>query len=75
MQRSAAAARIASGVPPIPTAKSIPDPGRAAAIADATSPSESSSTRAPTARICSMRFACRADPDQVLVESLTTRCQ
>ena len=47
MQRIAAAAMMPSGVPPIPISRSVPESGRAAAIAPATSPSEISLIRAP----------------------------
>jgi hypothetical protein len=46
----AAAVMMPSGVPPIPASMSVPELGRHAEMAPATSPSEISRMRAPAAR-------------------------
>lgn len=59
MHRIAAAAMMPSGVPPIPASMSVPECGRQAEIAPATSPSVISRMRAPVARTSSISWACR----------------
>ena len=48
-----------SGVPPMPSSRSMPVPSRAAMIAPATSPSTMNLIRAPVARISSASCSCR----------------
>ena len=73
MQRIAAAAMMPSGVPPIPASMSVPEPGRHAEIAPATSPSVISRIRAPVARTSSISWACRGRSRMHTVMSGTDR--
>ena len=71
MQRMAAAAMMPSGVPPVPISRSVPDSGRAAAIAPATSPSEISLIRAPVSRTRAFSSAWRGRSSMHTVRSDT----
>ena len=65
----AQAAMIPSGVPPMPSSRSTPLPGRAAEIAPATSPSTMNLIRAPVARISSTSAWCRGRSSSTTVTS------
>ncbi|SLJ82344.1 Uncharacterised protein [Mycobacteroides abscessus subsp. abscessus] len=73
MQRSAAAAMMPSGVPPMPTRMSVPDSGRAVEMAPATSPSEMRRMRAPASRTCWISSAWRGRSRMHTVTSETLR--
>ncbi|CNW61694.1 Uncharacterised protein [Mycobacterium tuberculosis] len=64
---------IPSGVPPIPASRSVPECGRHAEIAPATSPSVISRIRAPVARTSWMSCACRGLSRMHTVMSRTDR--
>ena len=69
---SAQAAMIASGVPPMPSSRSIPVPSRAAMIAPATSPSVIRWIRAPVSRTCVISSWCRGRSRMTTVTSCGT---
>ena len=71
MHRIAAAVMMPSGVPPIPASMSVPEPGRHAAIAPATSPSEINRMRAPAPRTSSISCAWRGRSSTHTVMSAT----
>jgi hypothetical protein len=66
---SAQAAMMPSGVPPMPSIRSIPVPSRAAMIAPATSPSVISLIRAPATRTSLMSSSCRGRSRMTTVTS------
>ena len=65
----AQAAMMPSGVPPMPSSRSMPVPSRAAMIAPATSPSVMNLIRAPVARISSTSSSCRGRSSTTTVTS------
>ena len=66
---SVQAAMMPSGVPPMPSIRSIPVPSRAAMMAPATSPSVIRWIRAPRARTSSISSACRGRSRMTTVTS------
>ncbi len=71
MQRMAAAAMMPSGVPPMPASRSVPEFGRHAEIAPATSPSVISRIRAPASRTSSISCSWRGRSSTHTVRSAT----
>src|SRR5207248_1989744 len=66
---SAHSAMMASGVPPMPSSRSMPVPSRAAMIAPATSPSVIRWILAPVSRTCAISFSCRGRSRMTTVTS------
>ena len=73
MQRIAAAVMMPSGVPPMPASRSVPEFGRHAEIAPATSPSVISRIRAPASRTSAISCSCRGRSRMHTVMSDTDR--
>ena len=69
MHLSAQAATMPSGVPPMPSIRSMPVPSRAAMIAPATSPSVIRWIRAPAARTALISPSCRGRSRMTTVTS------
>ena len=67
----AAAVMMPSGVPPMPASMSVPELGRHAEIAPATSPSEISRMRAPASRTSAMSCSWRGRSRMHTVTSRT----